>query len=279
MDFTLEDTKSGSVKHVFSELGTHTVTVTAVDADGEELASDSKEIEVSPYFVGEVDGEQVLFIGADQESGSRIRVHGWRNFFVSVDRDRGRVDADRVEVFGSDSRDTVLLFGQFSASLSLGGGRDFVRSIFSDVDADLGDGRDFALAVWSDEVDFRGGEGRDRLYSIGHDQAFIDAGDGRDFVYTRGHSSLVVGGRGADRLYAFDDYSVVVADELEYTPEIIDEVFAELATGAPDWDLLGGMLEPRITDDGARDRGIQWGFGGLLLQEDKDRIWSFNRRN
>lgn len=279
IDARVENQNTGSLIHVYELAGTNTIEVIAVDQNGNEVARNTLELEVSPYVVVDVDGEQVLMIGANQQRGSTINVFGvGESLRLRVDRTSATVQADRVEIYGSDRSDRVTLFGSFDTTLNLGAGNDRLTSFGANVNADLGAGNDRGMVFNATNVSLFGGDGRDSLYSFNHDTALIDAGVGDDFVYSRGFASFIIGGADRDRIYAFDDYSVVVSGLLDYGTAEVDAVFAELGSGSPDFDFIGSILEPLHEDDGARDTGFIWGFDSLLLDGKKDRLWTFNRR-
>jgi hypothetical protein len=263
----------------FSEPGTYNVTVVAMDVTGFEVGRETLTIEVAPYQLREVNGQTVLSIGANQNRGSNITVNETRGAFsIRVDRDRDFVEADRVEIFGSDRRDQVSLFGEFDAYVELFGGNDRLNAVGVNVIADLGDGNNRGFSLWGDDVSFAAGDGNDSLTSIGHTTAFIDAGAGRDSLTSMGETAFLIGGEGRDRIISQDRHSVVVTDSLVYDEQLLDDVFAELATGNPDADWLSDTLLPWVVDDEERDFGLQFGWGGLLLDGEGDRVRSFLNR-
>jgi hypothetical protein len=263
----------------FSESGTYNVTVVAMDVTGFEVGRETLTIEVAPYQLREVNGTTVLSIGANQNRGSNISVNEMRGAFsIRVDRDRDFVEADRVEIFGSDRRDQVSLFGEFDAYVELFGGNDRLNAVGVNVIADLGDGNNRGFSLWGDDVSFAAGDGNDSLTSIGHTTAFIDAGAGRDSLTSMGETAFLIGGEGSDRIMSQDRHSVVVTDSLVYDEQLLDDVFAELATGNPDANWLSDTLLPWVVDDGERDSGLQFGWGGLLLDGEEDRVRSFLNR-
>ncbi len=91
-------------------------------------------------------------------------------------------------------------------------------------------------------------------------------------IVSLGFSSLIVGGRGADRILTLETHSVVVTGQLDSDPALTDLVFAELGRERPRTNYLSGLLAPLTNDDGARDTGLQWSLSGLLLAGTNDRV-------
>ena len=282
IDREFENTNGEDFSFSFPSAGTYTVTVIAVDANGNELGRDTKEVTVSPYRVENRDGTNVLILGADQNRGSSMSVSQLRNgsLRVTVDRTRGVVEASHVEVHGSDRNDRLTLNGSFSAMVQLYGGNDSMTALgLSSLTADMGAGNDRATSIFANEVSIWGGLGNDSITSLWHSFGYFNGGDGRDSILSRGANSFIVGGMGADSITSLDQKAVVLAGDLavssaEEEAFLVDLVFAELDASRPNKGLLDDLLLGVYVDDGELDRGLVWGNFAHVIQDPRDRVRS-----
>lgn len=281
IDREFENTNGEEFSFSFPAAGTYTVTVIAVDANGNELGRDTKEVTVSPYRVENRDGTNVLILGADQSRGSSMSVSQLRNgsLRVTVDRTRGVVEASYVEVYGSDRNDRLTLNGSFSAEVQLHGGNDSMTAIgLSSLDADMGTGNDRSTSIFVDEVRIWGGLGNDSITSLWHSFGYFNGGDGRDSILSRGANSFIVGGMGADSITSLDQKAVVLAGDIAVSsPEeealLVDLVFAELDASRPNKGLLDDLLLGVYVGDEELDRGLVWGNNFThVIQDPRDRV-------
>lgn len=294
-DRVFNDTTEVDTSWVYGATGMYNMTVVATNENGDELASFSQSITIDRWAVVERDGAQVLLVGTEANRALDVTVRG-RNggFNVQMGRERFNVNADRVQIFGSNRNDTVTLFGIDDAKLDLGNGNDRVTAFYSGFTADMGAGNDRVTGIYSDADLLLGdgndsatliggilwvdaGSGNDSVTAVRHEAGFFDLGAGNDSITSLGDASFIVLGDGRDRVTSLDHRAVVVSDRLNYDAELVDLVMEELTSNNPNRGLLDDLLMPLIVDDGDRDTGITLNTWGLLL-DDQDNDLIFGRR-
>jgi len=246
------ETRSGlsgmTIEHVFTEVGTYTLQVTAQDKDGG--LSDVATHTITVTAVGLQDdplypGKKMLAVGGTAGNDAIVFNRGGRGVKVLINGASQGVfqPTSRIVAFGQDGNDNIQTAGalKLAAWLYGGGGNDRLS----------------------------GGAGHDLLFGgLGNDQLL--GGQGRD---------LLVGGLGVDRLNGNAADDILIGDSLNLDDAALRDVMAVWTSSGLNFNarvaLLSATLTPAVENDGERDdlvgaSGNNWSCEDVGVPKPKD---------
>ena len=259
-DFTLNwgdgsptETRSGpsgmTVDHVFADVGTFTVQVTATDKDGGTSNVATHTITITAVGLQDdplYPGQKMLAVGGTAANDSIVFNPGGRGRGVKVlinGASQGVFQpTSRIVAFGQDGNDNIQVAGgvRLAAWLFGGGGNDRLH----------------------------GGAGNDLLFGgLGNDQLL--GGQGRD---------LLVGGAGADQLNGNAGDDILIGDSLNLDDAALRDVMAVWTSSGLNFNArvaaLSATLTPAVQNDGERDNlvgasGQNWLIDDLGMPKPK----------
>jgi Ca2+-binding RTX toxin-like protein len=240
---TTSRVSSTTVDHVFSEVGTYTVEVTAKDKDDGVSAVDAHTITITAVEVQDAPlfpGGKLLAVGGTAANDSIVFNPGGRGRGVKVlinGQSQGSFQAiTRIAAFGQDGDDNLQVSGALK------------------------------MAAWLD-----GGAGNDRLHGgAGHDLLFGGLGSDR-LLGGRGRD-LLVGGTGEDRLNGNEGDDILIGGSLNLNDAALRDMMAVWTSATLSYkdrvDALSATMNAAVQNDGERDElagasGRNWYFEDL----------------